>query len=104
MPIRTRTAKPRGRVITEEMVALFRRGLQLQKRGADDMGEYEPPHPRLRKEFIEIEQTLRRALGLFYDEMSVFDAEVADPNPPAFGWHRCIVQSWPKVRTLRVAL
>jgi hypothetical protein len=48
-----------------------------------------------------VQQALRRALGLYHSDMSVFDA---GPIAPTSGWHRCYTQSWPRVRELRIAL
>jgi hypothetical protein len=106
MAAKQRTPKGRGPTISPEALALFRKGLSLQHRGAEAMAAdtLEWLHPRLNEQLATVKNELRGELGLEFSDMSPFDDEAADPKPPKFGWHRCWTQSWPKIRALRVML
>jgi hypothetical protein len=97
MPAKLRTSKMRNALITPEAVALFRRGLELQKIGADEInydGEENSPE---QDEYHAIERRLHwTLLGL------IGDAGPLDVEPGRkYCGAECWMQSVPKALELR---
>lgn len=100
MPKRERTPKTRVPPISAEALRLFQRGRAIQKLGRAERPESGPTH-RLTKEYYQIENDLRRAFDL---EFSDFNPLRCPDKQPVQNTHLCIVQSWPKIHRIRVAL
>jgi hypothetical protein len=65
MPLKRRVSKARNPLITSEAVELFKRGLELQKIGADDVdfdGDDSTQHSEERLEYIQLTKRLHWTL------------------------------------------
>ena len=68
-------------MVTEEMVELFRTGLEILRVGDNEQFEDDTP-PGRRREFLDIHKRLNWTLPRNPHEVSVFDPDIADGLPP----------------------
>jgi hypothetical protein len=100
MPKRERVPKPRVPPVSAAALRLFQRGRQIQRLGRAEMPESGPMH-RLTREYRDTVNALRKELGL---EFSDFNPLECPDKQPTQLQHLCIVQSWPKINRIRLAL
>jgi hypothetical protein len=78
MPVKKRKPKARQHVITDQVVALFRKCCEIQKFGDEDFWAEDGGR---RREYLDAAGELRRLLGLPPWSASPLDTDLAGPAP-----------------------
>ena len=79
MPVKARTPKPLRTIVTETMVELYARGVEIIEAGDDEDYEEDGGH---RDEFFEIDVELQSLLGRRPWQCTVFDVALDGGPPP----------------------
>jgi len=94
-------------VVTEEMVTLFKTGLEILEAGDDERFEDDTP-PGRRREYLDISKRLDWTLLHRAGQVSVFDSGIAEGNPlpPYMALHDKTgrIYGWDTARVQRAAL